>query len=119
MAETFTFTLEGFHTQEQEILERRGIGNNKVQQFIDKAVLKHCQDYIPMDTGEIIRSGIRCTKIGSGEVKYNTPYARRWYYTDAVFSGAPKRGTYWFEHMKNEGGKNAILSGARRIAGAT
>lgn len=119
MAETFTFTLEGFHMQEQEILERRGIGNNKVQQFIDSEVLRLCQPYAPMDTGKLIQSGLDYTKIGSGEVKYHTPYARRWYYIDAQFQGAPKRGTYWFERMKNEGGKNAILAGARRIAGAT
>ena len=32
--------------------------------------------------------------------------------------GAPKRGTYWFERMKQDGGKDAILRGVKRMTGA-
>lgn len=115
--QVFRFELVNARYNTREILERRGIEKGgKVQQFIDSEVLRRCQPYVPMDTGELIRSGIRSTKIGSGEVKYRTPYARRWYYIKAQFQGAPKRGTYWFERMKNEGGKEAILRGAREVA---
>lgn len=118
MGEIFTFTLKTVYMDEPEIIKSRGIDKGgKVQQFIDSEVLRRCQPYVPMDTGEIIRSGIRETKIGSGEVKYYTPYARKWYYREAKFQGAPKRGTYWFERMKNEGGKEAILRGAKKLAG--
>lgn len=89
---------------------------NRVQQFVDSEVLRLCDPYVPMDTGILKQSGIMHTVIGSGEVKYRTPYARRWYYREAYFQGAPKRGTYWFERMKNEGGKGAILRGAKEIA---
>lgn len=119
MADTFTFTLKTIHMNEPEIIEKRGIDRSgRVQQFIDSEVLRMCQPYVPMDTGELIRSGIRETKIGSGEVRYRTPYARRWYYREAQFHGAPKRGTYWFERMKNEGGKEKILRAAKKLAGA-
>jgi len=109
-----------------EIIESRGINQGgKVQQFIDSEVLRRCQPYVPMDTGELIRSGIRETKIGSGEVKYRTPYARRWYYREANFQGgsgsgmnATGRGNYWFERMKRNGGKDAILRGAKEVAKA-
>lgn len=119
MGEPFTFTLQTVHMDEPEIIERHGLDKGgKVQQFIDSEVLRKCQPYVPMHTGALIRTGLDKTKIGSGEVKYRTPYARRWYYREAQFSGAPRRGTYWFERMKNEGGKEAILRGAKEIARA-
>ena len=119
MGEPFTFTLKSMHMDKAEIIEKRGLEHSgKVQQFIDSEVLRRCQPYTPMDTGELIRSGIRNTQIGSGEVIYDTPYARRWYYRDAQFQGAPKRGTYWFERMKQDGGKDAILRGVKCMTGA-
>lgn len=119
MGQPFTFTLKSIKTNETEVIKKRGIEKSgRVQQFIDSEVLRLCEPYVPMDSGELIRSGIRNTAIGSGKVKYRTPYARRWYYREARFQGAPKRGTYWFERMKQEGGKEKILSGARKMAGA-
>lgn len=102
-----------------KILANRGLEvRGAVQMFIDNEVLRQCNPYVPKDTGELIRSGTAHTKIGSGEVKYRTPYARRWYYRPAQFTGAPKRGNYWFERMKQNGGLESILKGAKRIAGA-
>ncbi len=89
----------------------------KAQEFVDSETLRRCNPYVPKDTGELIRSGIRETRIGSGEVKYRTPYARRWYYTHARFQGAPMRGSRWFERMKAAGGREAILRGAADIMG--
>ena len=66
------------------------------QRFVDSEVLRRCTPYVPMDTGELIRSGLRETKIGGGEVIYKTPYARRWYHEPARFDGRPMRGSYWF-----------------------
>lgn len=88
-----------------------------VQTFIDSEVLRLCEPRVPRDNGDLIDSG-KDTVIGSGQVEYCAPYARRWYYEPAEFSGAPKRGNYWFERMKNEGGAAAILEGACKIAGA-
>ena len=85
---------------------------NNLQKYIDSEVLRLCDPKVPKDTGALINSGILCTQIGSGEVKYRTPYARRWYYMPAVFSDAPERGNYWFERMKQQH-KNDILNGAR------
>lgn len=119
MGEPFTFTLKTVYMNEPEVIEKRGLEKGgRVQQFIDSEVLRRCQPRVPMDTGELIRSGIRETTIGSGEVKYRTPYARRWYYREATFTGAPMRGTYWFERMKSEGGKEEILRGVQKLSGA-
>lgn len=99
------------------VIKSHGLGKGgEIQQFIDGEVLRKCEPYVPRDSGELIRSGIRATAIGSGQVVYNTPYARRWYYEAARFKGAPRRGNYWFDRMVNEGGGEEILRGCVAIA---
>lgn len=101
----------------QKIIDSHGLGKSgAIQRYIDSEVLRRCEPYVPRDTGELIRSGVRNTEVGSGKVVYNTPYARRWYYEPAKFQGAPKRGNYWFDRMCNEGGREAILRGCVAIA---
>ena len=93
-----------------------------VQKYIDSEVLRLSERFVPKDTGALIASGITSTQVGSGNVKYNTVYARRWYYrntTDAGtpvhFNESPQRGSYWFERMKQQY-LNHILEGAKREA---
>lgn len=96
-------------------LEPRG----RVQRFIDSECLRLCDRKTPKDTGALINSGIANTEIGSGFVKYSTPYARRLYYhPEYNFQQAPERGAYWFERMKQQH-KKEILKGAARIAGGS
>ena len=87
-----------------------------VQSYIDSEVLRLNDPYVPKETGILKQSGIMHTQIGTGEVKYRTPYARRWYYMPANFHEAPKRGNYWFEKMKREH-KQRILEGAKHRVG--
>lgn len=102
-----------------EILRKRGLEpSGRVQRAVDQEVLRLCEPYVPHDSGALVRSGTIHTKIGSGGVVYRTPYARRWYYRPAHFKGAPKRGNYWFERMKREGGRNKLLKVAAQVAGA-
>lgn len=111
-------TLKKFRWDLGLILRARGLEERgKVQQYIDSEVLRLNEPFVPRDTGALIQSGITNTDIGSGEVKYNTPYARRWYYMPANFQGAPERGNYWFERMKQQYRKQ-ILQGAKDIAKA-
>lgn len=98
---------------------------DKAQKFIDSEVLRLSNPYIPMQQGILQKSGILGTKIGSGEVVYNSPYARYQYYgkvmvgrapkqltdRDLVYHGAPMRGRLWFERMKADK-KDQILKGA-------
>ena len=98
------------------ILRSRGLEDGgKVQQFIDTECLRLCAPKVPKDTGNLIESGNIHTKIGSGELIYRTPYARRWYYQEADFQEAPERGNYWFERMKQQY-KEQILAGAQKVA---
>ncbi|MEG2575885.1 MAG: hypothetical protein RSA41_07615, partial [Christensenella sp.] len=87
------------------------------QMFIDSETLRYCDPLVPMRTGMLKKSGILGTIIGSGEVSYIAPYARRMYYNpNYQFNDAPNRGAYWFERMKVTH-KDAILRGAARLAG--
>ena len=113
------FHFKSFKCNIPKVLADRGLGpGGKVQCFIDTQVLEQCEPKVPFDQGFLIESGINNTVIGSGEARYRTPYARRWYYMPADFQEAPERGNYWFERMKKEGGKEKILAGAKQLAGA-
>lgn len=82
---------------------------DKRQKIIDSEVLRLSGPMVPLRTGTLERSGTIHTVIGSGEVKWSTPYARRQYYATATSrSYDANRGGMWFERMKTKH-KAAIL----------
>ena len=83
----------------------------KAQNVIDSEVLRRCDPLVPFKTGSLKRSGITGTKIGSGQVRYTSPYARYQYYKGRV---SVTRGRKWFQRMKSEQGQ-AILNAAQRM----
>lgn len=85
---------------------------SRAQCFVDSEVLRLSDPLTPRLTGALIKSGTLGTVIGSGEVSYNAPYARRQYYEH---SGQGLRGSKWFERMK-AANKDKILEGAEKIA---
>lgn len=98
----------------QVALQTRGIQEGgPVQKFIDSEVLRLTDPYVPLDKGDLKESGTKSTRIGSGEVIYRTPYARRQYYEN---KGDGLRGKMWFERMKANH-KEQILRGALEMAG--
>ena len=110
------FRLASVKCDANEVLKSRGLEEKgRVQQFIDSECLRLSAEKVPKDTGALIESGNINTKIGSGQLAYRTPYARRWYYMPAKFQGAPERGNYWFSRMAQQH-RNQILSGAQKIA---
>lgn len=113
----------------EEILRKRGLEDNgRVQRYIDSEVIRLMEDYTPYENGDLINSALLLTKIGSGEIRQGgakAPYARKWYYYEKPhgsmgvrWSNGLLRGSYWFERMKQNGGKKAILQGAIRESGA-
>ena len=50
------------------------------QVFLDNQVLKDCASRVPMQTGNLMNSGVTGTIIGSGTVQYKAPYAKPMYY---------------------------------------
>lgn len=87
---------------------------DKAQRWLDNEVLKDCQPYVPMRSGNLMDSGVTGTTIGSGNVVYNAPYARKMYYGEHFnFSKAkhPQACAMWFEKAKavnSEKWKNGV-----------
>lgn len=72
----------------------------KAQNVIDSEVLRRCDPLVPFKTGSLKRSGITGTKIGSGQVRYTAPYAKRQYYLGKKVGFGMYRGRKWFGRMK-------------------
>lgn len=111
------FTAKFTINSTNDLLKKRGLENKgRVQKYVDKEVIRLMTPYTPKESGELIRSATRLTDIGSGLVKQggkSAPYARKWYYTQAKFTGAPMRGTYWFKRAMQNGGARTILKGVK------
>lgn len=76
----------------------------RAQKWLDNEVIKHCQPYVPMRSGNLMNSGISGTTLGSGEVVYSAPYANRCYYGKHMnFSKEkhPQACAQWFEKAKS------------------
>ena len=75
----------------------------KVQFAFDNQVMKDSNYFCPMDTGNLISSGIRGSNPGSGKVIWDAPYAKAQYYgVDYNFSkdANPNATSKWFEEAK-------------------
>lgn len=93
----------------------------KAQQFLDSEVLRCSAPFVPMRSGDLMRSGNTGTKLGSGKVIYNVPYAKRIYYGLKFHFSTdkhPQACAQWFEkakaiHLKNwiNGVKTIIRKG--------
>jgi len=98
---------------------KRSINFNNAQMFVDATALSLCDPLVPLDSGTLKKSGVLFTVVGSGQIIYKTPYARKMYYNPQFkFTGSPMRGAYWFERMKKSGGMQTLLQGARKVAEA-
>lgn len=112
-----------------------------VQKYVDSECIRRMVPYTPMRTGILAKGAVLGTKIGSGEIHYNIPYARYQYYgklmvssitgsafaargeskvlteKDLVYNKArhPLAQRLWFETMKHNH-KEQILRGAAAIA---
>ncbi len=97
MGVTFDFRMDS----PERILEKRQLQEfGKAQQMLDYEVLRYSEPYVTFKTGMLARSGITGTRLGSGEVVYNAPYAKKQYYFGRTAKGSALRGRYWIERMK-------------------
>ena len=97
-------------------LKMRGLEKGgRVQKFIDSEVIRLCDPLVPVRSHVLRESATKSTKIGSGLVVYDTPYARRQYYENTGRWQQGQRGKLWFERMKARHREN-ILRGAKKIA---
>lgn len=117
---------------EGAVTARLAIANKRAQMWLDNEVLKDCTPYVPRLTGMLEHSGIDGTKVGSGEIIWNSPYARYQYYGKVMIGKAPKTvtdislkyskqshnnaGRLWFERAKAKN-KSKWIRGVKKIGG--
>lgn len=73
------------------------------QSRLDSEVLRCSSPYVPNRSGTLMKSGPKGTKLGSGQVVWNTPYARRMYYGlnyHFCIDNNPDACAQWFEKAK-------------------
>lgn len=87
---------------------------NSAQKFVDSECLRYCDNLVPFKTGMLKRSGILGTVIGSGEVKYTVPYAKRQYYKGRANG---QRGRRWFERMVTTQGEDIRKGAGKKLKG--
>lgn len=76
----------------------------RTQAALDEQILKDSNFYAPQDQSELINSSLIASKIGEGELIWDTPYARRLYWNPSFnFSKDrnPNARALWFEHAKS------------------
>lgn len=90
--------------QKQQIIEKYGLEGGRTQKVIDSQFMSYLDKYMPMDDDkQLITSMYNSTKIGSGEININKPYAHYQHegelYVDPKYKvGAfhdPVSGRYW------------------------
>lgn len=100
----------------------------EAQKFVDSEVIKLMSPYTPFRNGKLEQNVTLATDIGSGDVRYTSPYARFQYYgllmvsetTGSAWARAgekkiltdiplkyntfqhPLAGSFWFERMKKD-----------------
>lgn len=79
------FDISAIDTLKEKLSSRR----NKAQEVLDSAVMKDTDPFVPMKQGTLASSVLRSTNAGSGEVVYDTPYARHMYYGVHYRTGTP------------------------------
>lgn len=108
----------------EAVLDKLGFGpNNEAQYIVDSEVMKQCDPYVPFDAAGVypapgrLRDSVQFnTELGSGEIKYRTPYARYLYYhPEFNYQEAPMRGAYWADRAMQNGGKEKVVKALKNF----
>lgn len=98
---------------------RLNAGASMAQKTVDSEVLRGCATRVPFRTGMLQKSGTLGTVVGSGQVRWITPYAKTVYYRKNLGSnGEAQRGGYWFERWKNAEGAALVAKIKKQVGGA-
>ena len=82
----------------EDVLKQTGLEDGgAVQKTIDESFLRACDPYLPFDSGMLRDSGITSTKIGSGQVIWDTPYAHYLYEGELYVDPITGKGAFFSE----------------------
>lgn len=86
-------------------MERRfGPRLDEAQAWLDGAVIKDTDEFVPMAQGILAGSALRYSDIGLGVIRYDTPYARKLYYGSNFTFARDKHSKathHWFEKARS------------------
>ncbi|MCQ2485820.1 MAG: minor capsid protein [Clostridia bacterium] len=87
---------------EKKIIKAEEEKKQFAQKALDSVVLQDSNFYCPLKTSALQKSAINNTRIGSGEIIWKTPYARRQYYeyVRPFYQPNPNACAKWFEAAK-------------------
>ena len=100
----------------KEFVKKHGTGEGGyVQMAVDAAVIRESFPYLPFDEGILAGSANTATEIGSGEIVYDTPYARYLYYGEVYGPNIPivENGEivgYWSPPEKHPTGEELMFN---------
>ena len=92
---------------------------HSAQAWLDTAILRDTEPFVPMITGALKDSGILGTVIGTGWIRYIAPYAHSRYYAPTPPSKEvhPQACRYWFEASKAIHGERWIGTAKNFVKG--
>lgn len=100
----FEYEVVFSNFQKQQILDKYGLDGGRTQKVIDSSFMGYLDKYMPADADmQMITAMYNSTKVGSGEININVPYAHYQHegikYVDPKYKiGAfydSKSGKYW------------------------
>lgn len=80
--------------QKQQLLDKYGLEGGRTQKVIDSSFMNYLDKYMPMDTGELINSMYASTRVGSGEININKPYAHYQHEGELYVDAKYKKGAF-------------------------
>ena len=98
----------------QSILLRHGLNKGgRVQQFFTSEVARHCDPYVPMDTGALKNN----KDVTAEYIHYRSTYAKQQYYTNKGGHNGPLRGKMWDKRMWSDRGGDIVRAVAKYAGG--
>lgn len=80
----------------EDVLEVANLKDGgKAQQQFDESFLKSCDPYVPVESMALLDSAYRSTEFGSGEIVWNTPYARYQYFGTLMVDPETGKGAFY------------------------
>lgn len=98
-------------------LDLNGVDSQKIhnaQLYIDSEILRRSDPLVPFKTGMLKKSGTLATKLGTGLIQYNAPYAKMQYFRG---KSSNQRGRLWVRRMWTAQGKDVIRQAKKILNG--
>lgn len=81
------------------------VRNEKLRTIVANELLKDANYYCKQDSGELIRSSIRASKPEEGLLIWDTPYAKKQYYTGTASKDTNPNATIMWAHKAKDENK--------------